>query len=165
MTWINIFKGDQIYGAVWNDYAEMRNVPEANVETNKIEEHKINMAGRCIYEIGDGSMKLTTDRLQKGCKVISDTFGFLIGETDKCKTPIAVSGRALVYIYEGREVAKLHIGDPVCSGPNGTVSIMTHEEEKEYPSRIIGIISEIPNYKEWGTENIPINDRIWIYVR
>ncbi len=141
------------YGAVWNDYAEMRNIPE------EIE------PGRCVKEIGDGTMAITTERLQRGCKVVSDTFGFNIGETENCKTPIAVSGRALVYIYEGREEASKYIGWPVCSGPNGTVSIMTEEEEEKYPSRIVGTISEIPNYEEWVTGKVKVNGRIWIYVK
>ena len=110
-------------------------------------------------------MVMTTKRLERGCKIISDTFGFLIGETDECKTPIAISGRALVYIYEGRDEAISHIGWPVCSGPDGTVSIMTEEEEEKYPSRIIGTISEIPDYDTWGTGNVAIDGRIWIYVK
>ena len=147
------------YGAVWNDYAEMRNVPEAQKEDPTLR------PGMCVHEVGDGTMVMSTSRLERGCKVISDTFGFNIGETENCKTPIAVSGRALVYINEGREIASSHIGWPVCSGPNGTVSIMTEEEEEKYPSRIVGTISEIPNYEEWGTEKVKVNGRIWIYVK
>ena len=153
------------YGACWNDYAEMRNIPEANDSYDNSTEREIKLAGRCVTEVGDDTMKLTTQRLQRGCKVISDTFGFNIGETDDCKTPIAVSGRALVYIYEGREEARKHIGYPVCSGPDGTVSIMTDEEEEKYPSRIIGTISSVPKYETWGSANVKVNGRIWIYVK
>ena len=152
-------EGSVLYGAAWNDYAEMREVPEAQKEENPI------APGSCVREVGDGRMVMSTERLQRGCKIISDTYGFNIGETDKCKTPIAVSGRVLVNILEGREFASNHIGWPVCSGPNGTVSIMTEEEEEKYPSRIIGTISEIPNYETWGENNIKVNGRIWIYVR
>ena len=141
------------YGAVWNDYAEMRNVDES-IEP-----------GKCVREVGNGKMVLSTERLERGCKVISDTYGFNIGETEECKTPIAVSGRVLAYLYEGREYAKSHIGWPVCSGPDGTVSVMSEEEEIRYPSRIIGTISEIPEYETWGTGNVQVNDRVWIYVR
>jgi len=70
-------------------------------------------------------MSITTARLQKGCKIISDTFGFCIGETNDCKTPIAVTGRVLAYPLESLEEYTKHIGDFVCSGPNGTISIMT----------------------------------------
>jgi len=121
--------------------------------------------GRCVREVGDDTMVLSTARLQRGCKIISDTFGFNIGETETAKTPIAVSGRALVYLVEGREAARTHIGWPVCSGPDGTVSIMTEEEEEKYPSRIVGTISSVPDYEEWGTGKVKVNGRIWIYVR
>ena len=156
---VKITPNKGIYGAVWNDYAECRNIPDAQIGDNLIK------PGSCVHEVGNGTMILTTKRLERGCKIISDTFGFCIGETDNCQTPIAVSGRALVYLLEGREVAQNYIGWPVCSGPNGTVSIMSEEEEEKYPSRIIGTISEIPDYEIWGSGNIEVNDRIWIYVK
>ena len=68
-------------------------------------------------------MKLTTERLMPACEIVSDTFGFAIGETDECKTPIAATGRVLAYTYEDRY--SFELGDAVCSGPNGTVSKMT----------------------------------------
>jgi len=34
-----------------------------------------------------------------GAQIISDTFGHLMGETNDCKTPLAVAGRVLVYTY------------------------------------------------------------------
>ena len=108
-------------------------------------------------------MKLSTERLQPGAEIISDTFGFAIGETDECKTPIASSGRVLAYPYEDRNSYPL--GAAVCSGPNGTISLMTREEIKEYPERIIGTVSEIPNYEEWGTGKVKVNGRIWIRIR
>lgn len=146
------------WGAVWNDYAECR-------ETKEYIE-----PGRCIRELGDDSLELTIERLQRGCEIVSDTFGFAIGETEKAKTPTAASGRVLAYLYEDRELAKEKIGWPVCSGPDGTVSIMTEEEEEKYPSRIIGTISAVPDYEIWhggdeGQEEIPVNGRIWIRVR
>lgn len=153
------YHATKVWGAVYNDYAEMRNVPEAQNEDNLLK------PGTCVREVGDGTMIPTTERLQRGCKIISDTFGFNIGETDNCKTPIAVSGRALVYLDQDREVARDYIGWPVCSGPNGTVSIMTEEEEEKYPSRIVGTISEIPDYEKWGSSDVEVNGRIWIYVK
>jgi len=148
----------KFYGAVWNDYAEYRRTNE-DIEP-----------GRCITENGDGSLKLTTERLMRGCEIVSDTFGFAIGETKKCQTPTAASGRVLAYCLEGQEYAKNYIGWPVCSGPNGTVSIMTEEEEIKYPSRIIGTISEVPTYDIWhcgGDEEqeILVKGRIWIRIR
>lgn len=157
--------GVALYGAVWNDYAEMRNVPISNNYIDRIEKRNIKLAGRCVREVGDDTMVLSTERMQPGCKIISDTFGFNIGETDDCKTPIAVSGRALVYIYEGHEAARYHIGQPVCSGPDGTVSIMTDEEYAAKGYCCVGTISAIPEYETWGSGNIQVDGRIWIYVR
>lgn len=142
----------RLYGAVWNDYAEYRISKEKE-------------PGRCVREVGDDTLVLTTERLQLGCEIVSDTFGFAIGQTEKADTPIASNGRVLAYPLEDREEFKNHIGEPVCSGPNGTISIMTKEEIKEYPHCIIGTISAVPDYEEWGTENIKVNGRIWIRIR
>ena len=145
-------QSDVLFGAAWNDYAEYR-------------ESNITQPGKCIIENGDDTLRLSTERLQRGAEIVSDTFGFAIGETDTCKTPIAASGRVLAYGYEDREQFKSHIGYPVCSGPNGTVSIMTDEEEQLYPSRIIGYISAVPDYEIWGTGNVKVDGRIWIRIK
>lgn len=143
-------EGDLITGAVWNDYAEYR-------KAESIE------PGRVVVESADGEMKLSTERLQPGAEIISDTFGFAIGETDEYKTPIAATGRVLAYPNEDRYSYPL--GCAVCSGPNGTVSQMTREEIREYPERIIGTVSEIPEYKTWGTGNVEVDGRIWIRIK
>jgi hypothetical protein len=140
----------KVWGAVWNDYAEFR-------QAETIE------PGRVVVEHRSGEMKLSTERLQPGANVISDTYGFTIGQTDKCQTPIAVAGRVLVYPYE--DIDTYELGDAVCSGPNGTVSKMTREEIWKYPERIVGTVSEIPTYKTWGSGNVEINGRIWIKVK
>ena len=155
---INTRTGDvntigKIYGAVWNDYAEYRTCKQEFIP------------GQVVLENGDDTLSIASQRLQRGCSIISDTFGFAIGETDEAKCPIAVSGRVLAYGYESREEFKKHIGWPVCSGPNGTVSIMTEEEEEKYPSRIIGTISAVPDYETWGTGNVEVNNRIWIKIK
>ena len=144
--------GTKVYGGVWNDYADYR-------------QSNITQPGRCVIENGDDTLSLSIERLQRGAEIVSDTFGFAIGETDDCKTPIAASGRVLAYGYENREQFKSHIGYPVCSGPNGTVSIMTDEEEQLYPSRIIGYISAVPDYEIWGTGNVKVDGRIWIRIK
>ncbi len=146
-----------LFGAAWNDYAEFR----------KDNQDETQEPGRCVYELGNGVLALTTERLQRGCEIISDTFGFAIGQDERnnCNTPIAVSGRVLAYVYEGKEFAKNHIGWPVCSGPNGTVSVMTEEEEEKYSSRIIGTISEVPDYKFWGTKSVEVKERVWIRIK
>ena len=154
---VHMTSSGQWYGAVWNDYAEYR---KDNLE-------EIQEPGRCVYEIGDGTLALTTERLMRGCEIISDTFGFAIGqdENNGYNTPVASSGRVLAYPYEDLEEFKKHIGYAVCSGPNGTVSIMTDEEEERYPLRAIGTISEVPDYEEWGSGNIKVNGRVWIRIR
>lgn len=140
----------KVRGAVFNDYAEYR-------------ESLIKEPGRCVVETGYGDLELSTKRLQLGGNIISDTFGFSIGETNKAQTPIAVCGRVLAYPYEDKY--KFTAGAAVCSGPNGTISLMTREEIKEWPDAIIGYVSEIPEYKEWGTDKIQVNNRIWIKVK
>ena len=140
----------KVYGAVWNDYAEYRS-------TSKVQ------PGQCVIETGLGNLVQSTKRLQPGANIVSDTFGFAIGETEQTKTPLAVSGRVLAYPYEDRY--SYSAGDPVCSGPNGTISKMTRKEVREYPDRIVGTVSEIPEYETWGTGNVKVNGRIWIKVK
>ena len=142
-----------LYGACWNDYAEFRKT------NNDIE------PGRCVVESGNDTLELSTNRLQPGAEIVSDTFGYVIGETDDAKTPIAMTGRVLAYPYEDREIFKKNIGKPVCSGPQGTVSIMSDEEYQKYGYCTIGTVSSVPDYSEWGTGNVPVNGRIWIRVR
>ena len=143
-------KAGKVYGAVWNDYAEYRSTSAIN-------------PGQCVVETGLGDLVQSTKRLQPGANIVSDTFGFAIGETEKTKTPLAVSGRVLAYPYEDRY--SYSAGDPVCSGPNGTISKMTREEVCKYPDRIVGTVSEIPEYETWGTGNVKVDGRIWIKVR
>ena len=143
-------EGTVLYGAAWNDYAEYR-----------ISDCK--EPGRIICENGDDTLSLSIERLQPGANVISDTFGFAIGETKEAKTPVAVSGRVLAYPYENRNIYKP--GDAVCAAPGGTVSKMTREEIREYPERIIGTVSAIPEYEIWGEKEIQVNNRIWIKIK
>lgn len=140
----------QVFGAVWNDYAEYRNSQESE-------------PGRVVCECGDGTLKRSSKRLQPGAEVISDTFGFAIGRTTECDTPIAVSGRVLAFPNE--KLSKYEPGDPVCAGPNGTVSKMSRREVRKYPDRIIGTVSEIPTYEVWGEHDIKVNGRIWIRIK
>ena len=148
---LGTLRADKVYGAVWNDYAEYRQTK------------KYIQPGYCVIETGKGDLIKSSQRLQPGANIVSDTFGFAIGETEQTKTPLAVSGRVLAYPYEDRN--SYQAGDPVCSGPNGTISRMTREEVREYPDRIIGTVSEIPSYEVWGTGNVKVNNRIWIKVK
>ena len=141
----------KVYGAVWNDYAEYR----AQKETIE--------PGYCVASTDNGQVYKTTEKFQACDGIVSDTFGFSIGETDECKTPLAVAGRVLAYCTGNRY--DYHSGDTVCAGPNGRVMKMTREEIQEWPDRIIGIVSEIPEYEVWGDGNVPVNGRIWIKVK
>ena len=147
---VNNIYGERVFNAVFNDYAEYRTTIDAE-------------AGKIVVDNDNGSLSLSSMRLQPGAQVISDTFGHAMGATDKCQTPLAVAGRALVYTYKDRN--EYHAGMAVCSAPNGTVDIMTREEIREYPDCIIGIVSEIPDYEVWGSNNVKVNGRIWIKVR
>ena len=148
---LSTFKAGAIYGAVWNDYAEYRTQKET-IEP-----------GYCVASSDNGQVYKTTEKFQACDGIVSDTFGFAIGETDECKTPLAVAGRVLAYFHGER--SDYHSGDTVCAGPEGKVMKMTREEIKEYPDRIVGIVSEIPEYEIWGSGNVEVNNRIWIKVK
>lgn len=156
-SWNRIWcQGNSVTGAVWNDYAECR-------------QSDCSEPGRVVFEKGDDTLTKTEKRLQHFAGVISDTWGFSQGETDKAKTNIAVAGRVLVYTYQNRNNYKP--GDCVCAAPNGTIDIMTREEVIKFPDRIVGTVSCVPDYEEWGggknadRDPVKINDRIWIKVK
>ena len=156
-TWKQVWvEGNSVTGAVWNDYAECR--------VSDCEE-----PGRVLIENGDDTLSLSTERLQQFAGISSDTWGFSQGETEKAKTHIAVAGRVLAYPYQDRNNYKP--GDCVCAAPGGTVDIMTEEEIMKYPHRIVGIVSCVPEYEEWGggekadRDPVKVNGRIWIKVK
>lgn len=141
---------NSINGSTANDYAEYRS------QNEEIQ------PGYITYCDDDGKLKLTTEFMQKFEGVVSDTFGFSIGKDENNQTPIAVSGRVLVYCNPEEH---FHSGDCVCAGPNGLAYRMTREEIIEFPDRIVGIVSEIPTYEYWGPKNIKTDGRIWIRVK
>lgn len=148
---VYIDTGNVLMGAAWNDYAEYRNQEEL-IEP-----------GYCVKSSNSGKVSKTTEKYQACDGIVSDTFGFAIGQTETCQTPLAVAGRVLAYFEGNRE--DYQAGDTVCAGPNGKVMKMTREEIKEYPDRIIGLVSEIPEYEIWGQNNIKVNGRIWIKIK
>ena len=143
--------GKKVYGAVWNDYAEYR------------EQNEMIEPGYCVASADNGRVYKTTEKFQACDGIVSDTFGFAIGETENNKTPLAVAGRVLAYCEGNRY--DYHAGDTVCAGPDGKVVKMSREEIREWPDRIVGIVSEIPEYETWGSGNVPVNGRIWIKVK
>ena len=142
-------KGNIMYGAGWNDYAEHRKTTNNNLK-----------AGHVVYEFGDDTVDMTYKRLMPACSIVSDTYGFIIGEHDEKGVATAIAGRVLAYPYEDRNIYKP--GDAVCSAPDGKISKMTREEIINYPDCIIGYVSCVPNYSTWGINNIEVNNRIWI---
>ena len=140
-------KNNVLIGAAYNDYAEAR-------ETKSV------AAGRVVVENGDDTLSISTERLMLGGNIVSDTYGMLIGETDTAKTPIALCGRVLAYPNEDR--SEYYAGAPVCTGPNGTVSIMSKDEVLHHPECIIGYVSAVPTYEEWNGKKV--NGRIWVKV-
>ncbi len=147
---VNNIYGERMFNAVFNDYAEYRTT--------------INLTpGHVVIDQDDGSLICSTARLQPGAQVISDTFGHAMGQTFEATTPIAVAGRVLVYTYQSRE--NYHAGMAVCSAPDGTVDIMTREEIRDYPDCIVGIVSEIPEYETWGSDNVKVDGRIWVRIK
>lgn len=148
--------GDSVTGAVWNDYAEYRQCNDKE-------------SGYVVLEDNEGYCNKTSYRLSPFAGVVSDTWGFSQGETETADTNIAVAGRVLVYTSRNRNQYK--IGDCVCSDKNGTVDIMSRNEIIQYPDRIVGTVSEIPIYEEWGGGKnadrppIKVNGRIWIKVK
>lgn len=155
--WLHIWvQGNSVTGAVWNDYAECRKADSKE-------------PGYVMFENGDDSLSKTIERLQHFAGIVSDTWGFSQGETEEAKTNIAVAGRVLAYPYRDRNEYKP--GDCVCAAPGGKVDIMTREEVAQYPDRIVGTVSCVPDYEEWGggeladRDPVKVNGRIWIKVR
>ena len=139
----------EFMGAAWNDYAEFRD----QIETLE--------PGYCVASNNSGKVYLTSEKCQACDGIVSDTYGFAIGRTEQYQTPLAVSGRVLAY-FNGERL-EYQAGDTVCAGPNGKICKMTREEIREYPDRIVGIVSEIPEYEEWNGKKV--NNRIWIKVK
>lgn len=140
-----------LFGAAWNDYAEYREVVEEVAP------------GYCVVSNDNGQVTKTSKMMQACDGIVSDTFGFSIGESGNGQVPLAVAGRVLAYCEGNRE--DYHAGDTVCASPEGKVMKMTREQIQAYPDRIVGIVSEIPHYETWGAGNVKVNGRIWIKVR
>lgn len=134
-----------LHGGAWNDYAE-----------NRLSEHL--KPGTVVCEVGDGTLKKSNERLQPLPNVISDTYGFIIGQDNLEYSPIAICGRVLVYVN-----CDVTVGDVLCADKDGFATVMTREEIMKYPDRILGIVSEIPSYDYW--EKVEVNNRVWITLK
>lgn len=148
------FIAPSVEGAVYNDYAEYRALKDP------IESYE---PGYCMTCNRDGKLFRTSSRMQHCEGITSDTFGFSIGRTDEATVPLAVAGRVLVYTSE--DPSTYYTGQAVCASKGGRVSKMTDSEIAQNPDRIVGIVSEVPTYETWGTNNVKVNGRIWITVK
>lgn len=148
------FIAPSVEGAVFNDYAEYRALKDP------IESYE---PGYCMTCNRDGKLFRTSSRMQHCEGITSDTFGFSIGRTDEATVPLAVAGRVLVYTSE--DPSTYYTGQAVCASRGGRVSKMTDTEIAQNPDRIVGIVSEVPTYEIWGTNNVKVNGRIWITVK
>lgn len=136
-----------LFGAAWNDFAEYRKCTAS--------------PGTCVIENGDGSLSISNDFLKPGASIVSDTYGMIIGLHQENCSPIAVAGRVLAHPYYDK-----HLYTPGCAvgtAPAGKIAPMTREEIMLYPDRIVGYVSEIPDYEEWN--GVSVNGRIWIKVK
>ena len=148
------FIAPSVEGAVFNDYAEYRALKDP------IESYE---PGYCMTCNRDGKLFRTSSRMQHCEGITSDTFGFSIGRTDEATVPLAVAGRVLVYTSE--DPSTYYTGQAVCASKGGRVSKMTDSEIAQNPDCIVGIVSEVPTYETWGTNNVKVNGRIWITIK
>lgn len=144
-------KDNVLYGGAWNDIAEFR------------ESFDNYLAGTCVCETVQGKLVLTANRMIPNSYIVSDTYGYALGDKEVGTVPVAIAGRVLAYCWDSDE--KLKIGDAVCSGPNGGISKMKTWEKILHPECIIGYVSEIPQYEIWGQHNTSVRGRVWIRVK
>lgn len=139
----------RLHGAAWNDIAELRQF-SGEVKPGEI-----------VCENNEGILEKSKEKLQACPHVVSDTYGQVIGKANENQTPVAIAGRVLVYI--NGDNGSIKVGDCVCAGEDGKAEIMTRQEIMYYPDRILGVVSEIPNYNEWN--GVDVDGRIWINIR
>ena len=144
------FYATKVYGQVYNDYAEYRETAEY-VEPGYV-------------QISDNGKlrKCNKDMARNIAGVVSDVFGFQIGQTNSQTTPVQVQGRALVYCEDKSKVKQ---GDQLCQTKDGKVRKMSWLEKVLHPESIVGFVDEIPEYETWGTNNVKVNGRIWVRLR
>lgn len=142
---IYITENGVMHGAAWNDYAEVRNV------TSEV------TPGTVVCEDGFGALTPSTEKFQPCAYVVSDTYGFSLGNPDRGTAAVAVAGRVLVDIDD-----EVKVGDVLTAGPNGKAVVMTRQEIAFYPDRMLGIVTEVPTYEVWN--GVEVKGRIWMKV-
>ena len=148
----NIY-GSKVYGAVYNDYAERR-LSETEIKP-----------GYVVHELGDDLVGVCNKDLSSTAMLVTDTYGFLIGDEQDglYSIPVGLSGRVLAYVSESS--SKLSIGDVVCAAADGKIRKMTKKEKVSNPECIIGVVGSIPKYEQWGSNNIEVDGRVWINLK
>ena len=144
--------GSKVYNAVFNDYAEYRLCKESIEPGYIVTEDRDN----CDH------VKLCTSCLgEADMFVVSDTYGQCMGVAAN-SVPVALSGRVLVHCDPRYNYV---VGDYVGCDDHGRARKLMRLEAHEYPERVLGRVSSIPNYEYWGTENVAVNGRIWVNIK
>ena len=138
-----------LFGAAWNDYAEYRQLEGLTAKP-----------GEVVCETGHDTVERSAGKLGPAPAVVSNTYGFIIGEEEN-SVPVAVAGKVLVYVEGNRE--KYKVGDVFCAGADGKACLMTKEEIKMYPDRILGYYVGTPDYEYFN--DVPVDGRVWIRIK
>lgn len=142
----------KIYNAVFNDYAEYR-------------KSRLKVApGKIVVDGGNDEVKPCVTKRNKGkLFAVTDTYGTCMGDKEG-SVPVALAGRVLVYVEDKH---KLKVGDYIGCNKNAIGRKISKLEAFLFPNRVLGTVSSIPDYDEWGKEpfKVKVNGRVWINVR
>lgn len=144
--------GSRVFNAVFNDYAEYRLCSES-IEPGYIvteDKNKCDHVKLCTSCLGEADMF-----------VVSDTYGQCMGISGN-SVPVALSGRVLVHCDPRYNYV---VGDYVGCDDQGRARKLTKLEAHEYPERVLGRISSIPEYEYWGSSNVAVNGRLWVNIK
>lgn len=143
---------DKLYGAAYNDYAEYRMA------------HSYFEPGTVVVEdlSEPDFVTLPSEDNLSIPMVVSNTFGFCIGpkSSEDYAIPVAVSGRVLTKISSSIDRNSLKPGMMLKASTDGTADLLTKEEYFNYPDRLLGYVSSVPDYEIW--EGIPVENRVWV---
>lgn len=99
------------------------------------------------YNAETSKYRLTTRRLEPNSAIVSNSYGWVIGY-DEHKQQCAVTIAGTVEVRPVEPISEFKAGDAVCSGPDGFVSLMTHDEVNLYPESVIGyVLGPTPKYE------------------
>lgn len=142
----------KVFNAVFNDYAEFR-LCDSEIK-----------AGYIVTEDEKNcdKVKICTTKNPKGkVFVVSDTYGTCMGD-NKNSVAVALAGRALVYCAKKE---RIKVGDFIACGKDGKAKKISRLTAWFNPRKVLGTVSSIPTYDEWGTSKVKIDGRIWINIK